>query len=114
MTRSDLEAMFRIIDASDWGALPRFLHPELAYDRPGYPLLDGRDAVLHFYRATRTMRGEHRFEAFAIDGDVGACWGRFVGQQPDGTPIDIQFADCYRFKDGLLWRRKSHFYVPLV
>jgi hypothetical protein len=114
MTRADLEAMFQVIDASDWDALPPFFHPELVYDRPGYPLIEGRAAVLDFYRATRTMRGRHLFEAFAIDSDTGACWGRFVGQFPDGRPIDIQFADCYRFKDGTMWRRKSHFYVPLV
>ena len=114
MTRADLEAMFRAIDASDWDALAQYFHPGLIYDRPGYALLEGREAVLHFYRAVRMIRGAHQFEAFAIDGDTGACWGRFVGHQPDGTPIDVQFADGYRFKDGLLWRRKSHFYVALV
>ncbi len=116
MTRADLEVVFRAIDASDWDAMARYLHPDIVYDRPGYGLLEGREAVLHFYRVIRTMRGQHQFEGFAIDrdSDTGACWGRFVGRRPDGTPIDVQFADCYRFKDGLLWRRKSHFYVPLV
>lgn len=114
MTADQLRAMFRAIDASDWDAMARFLHPEIAYDRPGFPLLDGRDAVLRFYRETRTIRGEHRFECFVVDGDAGACWGRFVGRTGDGAPLDVQFADCYRFRDGLLWRRKSHFYTPLV
>lgn len=114
MTRAEVEAMFRIIDASDWDTLGRYFHPDLVYDRPGYPLLEGREAVLDFYRVTRTMRGGHQFEAFAIDGDTGACWGRFVGRHPDGRPIDVQFADCYRFRDGMMWRRKSYFYVPVV
>ncbi len=114
MTQADLEAMFRTIDASDWDGLGRFLHPELVYDRPGFDRLEGRDAVLRFYREVRTIRGEHRFEGFAIQPDAGACWGRFVGRTLDGTPVDLEFADCYRFKDGLLWRRKSYFHVPLV
>lgn len=114
MTRADLEAMFRAVDASDWDALPRWLHPELEYDRPGFDLLQGRDAVVQFYRTIRSIRGEHRFEGFAIEPESGACWGRFVGTRKDGTPLDLQFADCYRFKDGLMWRRKSFFYVPLA
>ena len=65
-------------------------------------------------RHRQSNRGEHRFDGFAIEADAGACWGRFVGAKTDGTPLDLAFADCYRFKDGLLWRRKSFFYLPLV
>lgn len=114
MTRAELEAMFRVIDASEWDALGRFFHPGLIYDRPGFPLLEGREANLHFYREVRTLRGEHRFDCMVLEPGAGASWGRFVGRRGDGTPVDIQFADCYRFRDGLLWRRKSFFYVPLV
>jgi len=114
VTRADLEAMFRAIDASDWDAVGRYFHPDLIYDRPGYARLEGRDQNLHFYREIRSIRGEHRFDCFAIESTAGAGWGRFVGSRTDGTPVDIEFADCYRFKDGLLWRRKSFFYVPLV
>ena len=114
MTRADLEAMFRAVDASDWDTVARSFHPDLVYDRPGYAPIEGRDQNLRFYREVRTIRGEHRFEGFAIEPDAGACWGRFVGITKDGTPVDLQFADCYRFKDGLLWRRKSYFHVPLV
>lgn len=114
MTRADLEAMFRVIDATDWDGLGRFFHPELVYDRPGFPILEGREANLKFYREVRAIRGVHSFEGFAIEPDTGACWGRFVGHRLDGAPVDVQFADCYRFKDGLLWRRKSHFYTPLA
>jgi uncharacterized protein len=114
VTRADLEAMFRIIDASDWDHLGRFFHPELVYDRPGFPLLEGRDANLNFYRNVRAIRGVHSFYNFAIAPDTGACWGRFVGRKVDGQPVDLQFADCYEFRDGLIHRRKSHFYVPLA
>ena len=114
MTRTDLEAMFRAVDAADWDALARYFHPDLIYDRPGFPLLEGREAVLHFYREVRAIRGGHQFEGFAIETDAGACWGRYVGNRLDGTPVNVQFADCYQFKDGLLWRRKSYFYLPMV
>lgn len=114
MQRADLEAMFRVIDATDWDSLGRFFHPELIYQRPGFPVLEGRDANLDFYRNIRAIRGEHRFDAFVIEGDTGASWGRFVGHKKDGTPVDVEYADCYGFRDGLLWRRKSFFFVPVV
>jgi ketosteroid isomerase-like protein len=114
MTRADLEAMFSIIDDSDWDRLGRFFHPDLRYQRPGFPLLEGRDANLNFYRNVRSIRGAHTFYNFAVTPDTGACWGRFVGHKTDGTPVDLQFADCYEFKDGLIWHRKSHFYTPLA
>ena len=114
MTRADLEAMFRAIDAADWETVARYFHPDLIYDRPGFSLIEGRDQTLRFYREIRAIQGEHRCECFALEPEAGACWGRFVGAKKDGTPVDLQFADCYRFKEGLLWRRKSYFYVPLV
>lgn len=114
MTRADLEAMFRVIDESDWDRLAPYFHPDLVYQRPGFPLLEGRDQVLRFYREVRAIRGVHQFEGFAIEPESGACWGRFVGQRTEGAPVDLQFADCYRFKDGLMWRRKSYFHVPVA
>jgi len=113
MTTDDLRNMFKAIDACDWDALDRYLHPDLVYLRPGLAPLEGAAAVSKFYREVRTLRGEHRFEAIVVDGDHGALWGRFVGKNADG-PVDVQFADCYGFKDGKLWRRKSFFHVPVV
>ena len=113
MTADDVRAMFRAVDASDWDAVDRFFHPDLRYDRPGLAPLIGAGAVSRFYREVRTLRGEHRFDAVVTNGEHGACWGRFVGTNANG-PVDVEFADCYGFRDGLLWRRKSYFYVPVV
>ena len=41
---------------------------------------------------------------------LGVWWTLYF----TGTPVDVEFADCYEFKDGLLWRRKSHFFVPVA
>ena len=114
MKRSDLETMFGAVDRCDWDTVARYFHPDMKYDRPGFPILDGKDEVVRFYRDVRSIRGQHLFEGFAIEPDTGACWGRFVGHRKDGAPLDLQFADTYLFKDGLLWRRKSYFYVPLA
>lgn len=112
MTRQDLETMFNAVDRRDWDTVAKYFHPELVYDRPGFDQLVGGAAVDNFYRNIRTIHGVHQFEGFAIDGETGACWGRFVGTRKDGSSLDVEFADCYRFKAGQLWRRKSFFYVP--
>lgn len=114
MTAEFVRSMFRAIDARDWDALGSQFHHEIRYDRPGIPPLIGRDQVVRFYREIRAIQGEHRIEAIVVDDEHGASWGRFVGSKQDGTPIDIQYADCYGFKEGLLWRRKSFFFVPQV
>ncbi|MEZ4585043.1 MAG: nuclear transport factor 2 family protein [Gemmatimonadales bacterium] len=113
MTEADIRAMFKAVDASDWDNVDKYFHPDLEYLRPGMDPLLGKAALSNFYRNVRTLRGEHRFDAVVVDGDKGACWGRFVGRNANG-PVDVEFADCYGFKDGLLWRRKSFFYVPVV
>jgi hypothetical protein len=113
MTSDQIRTMFRAVDASDWEALAAFLHPDLVYDRPGADLMVGRESVILFYREVRTLRGAHQFDAVVSDRAHGAAWGRFIGTNAAG-PVDVQFADCYTFRDGLLWRRKSFFYVPVV
>ncbi len=114
MTHEFVRSMFRAVDDRDWSALAEHFHPELRYDRPGFSALMGRDQVVHFYREVRAIQGSHRIEAIVIDGEHGASWGRFVGSKTDGAPVDLQYADCYGFRDGLLWRRKSFFFVPQV
>ena len=113
MTRDFIVSMFRAIDTRDWEALGRHFHPEMIYERPGFPVLEGRDAVLRFYAETRQIQGEHRAEGIAVDGEFGAHWGRFVGAKKDGTPVDVRYSDTYVFADGMLKHRKSYFFVPL-
>jgi ketosteroid isomerase-like protein len=113
MTKDFIGSMFRAIDARDWDRLATHFHPDIIYERPGFPVLQGRDAVLGFYREVRQIHGEHRTSAIAMDPPFGAVWGRFVGTKKDGSPVDVEYADCYVFADGLLKHRRSYFFVPL-
>jgi ketosteroid isomerase-like protein len=113
MSRDFIVNMFRAIDNRDWEALGRHFHPEMVYLRPGFPVLEGREAVLKFYREVRQIQGEHRIEGSAVEGNFGAHWGRFVGAKKDGTPVEVEYSDTYVFQDGLLKHRKSFFFVPL-
>jgi ketosteroid isomerase-like protein len=107
--------MFTTIDAMDWTALRAFFHPEAVYERPGYEPLTGRDRVLRFYREERVIKsGAHRIEGTVIEDDRGAAWGRITGVRTDGAAFELAFADVYRFQDGMIKVRRSHFFLPAV
>ena len=110
-----IRQMFARIDSGDWPALSGLFAADVTYHRPGYPPFAGREAVLHFYEHVRMIAsGTHRLESVIADGAEAACWGRFHGVSRDGTSIDIEFAEGYRFRDGKLAERKSFFFLPGV
>ena len=113
MNRDFVVGMFKAIDARDWDWLAAHFHPQIVYERPGFAVLNGRDAVLDFYRSVRQIQGEHRITGVAVDPPFGAHWGKFVGAKKDGTPVEVDYADCYVFADGLLRHRRSYFFVAL-
>ncbi|MBZ5521031.1 MAG: ester cyclase [Acidobacteriia bacterium] len=107
--------MFGTIDNREWTALERFFLKDLIYERPGYAPLVGYDRVLQFYREERVIAsGRHLLEEIVLDGDSGACWGRFVGKHKNGSSIDERFADTYKFEQGKIKLRKSYFFRPAV
>lgn len=107
--------MFALIDAREWAGLTAVFHPEMTYERPGYDRLVGREAVLHFYREVRVIAsGTHHLDSILQDGDAGTSSGRFVGVSRAGEAIEIDFAECYRFRDGKVWARRTYFFVPAV
>lgn len=107
--------MFATVDARDWEALPEHFHPDTVYERPGFPVIEGLSALLVFYREQRTLlHSEHRLTDVVVQGDRGATWGRVSCVLPDDTATEIDFADVYAFREGLIVYRKSHFFIPAV
>lgn len=110
-----IHQLFGAIDACDWQRLAALLHPSIRYERPGYEALEGRARVLAFYERERVVeRGEHRLEGIVLDGAAAACWGRFVGVSRGGDPLDEQFADVYRFEEGQVRMRRTHFFRAAI
>jgi len=114
--RALVEELFHTIDARDWEALPRFFHPEVVYERPGYEPLVGLAQLLHFYRDVRVIAsGAHTLDRIVLDEECAACWGRCVGLHRDGSPIEERFADVYTLAgDGKIATRRSYFFRPAV
>jgi hypothetical protein len=110
-----LRTMFATIDAMRWESLSGFFHADIVYERPGFRALRGIDRLLHFYRAERKiLRTMHRVENTAIQGRFGAAWGRVTCTLPDGSDVELGFADVYHLDDQLIIFRRTHFFVPAV
>lgn len=110
-----IEKLFRTIDASDWDEMPNLFDAQIVYERPGYAPFSGLERLLYFYQNERVLAsGEHRLDRIVIDGNYGACWGRFVGLKKDGTSADVLFADTYLFEGGKIKARRSYFFQPSV
>lgn len=115
MSTALIRELFDRIDARDWSGLAQVLDPEIVYERPGYEAFRGIDRLLHFYEHERVIEhGEHMLTAVVMDGDHGACWGRFRGVSRTGETLDEAFADVYRFSDGKIRTRRSFFYRPAI
>ncbi|MDT5270737.1 MAG: hypothetical protein QOH49_2923 [Acidobacteriota bacterium] len=115
MNNEIVQQLFDAIDSSNWEALEKLFHPEVVYERPGYDPFSGRERVMRFYREERILAsGRHKLESVVLDGENGACWGRFVGFKKDGAAVDERFADVYSFDEGRIKARRSYFFRPAV
>lgn len=107
--------LFRAVDSSDWNVLSDIFHTGVVYERPGYLPFVSITRLLQFYQKERVIAsGRHHIENIAIEGNYGACWGRFIGVGKDGSQIDELFADVYSFENGKIKTRKTHFFRPAV
>jgi ketosteroid isomerase-like protein len=112
---AQLRAMFAHIDAGDWDALADGFHPEVVYERPGYPPFAGRRRVVDFYRHERIVAsGRHEIEGVVVEGDAAACWGRMRGILTDGSSVDVRFAEVCSFADARIRTRRSYFFLAAV
>jgi len=110
-----LRNMFESIDCRDWESLENFFGGNITYERPGYAPLVGYDRVQRFYREERVIAsGRHHLDEVVVNENSGACWGRFIGEHKNGSPIDEKFADTYKFENGKIKLRRSHFFRPAV
>jgi hypothetical protein len=59
--------LFQAVDSRDWNALRTILHPEIAYERPGYKRLERVSQVMRFYEHERILvSGKHDTECALV------------------------------------------------
>lgn len=110
-----IKQLFATIDGQQWETLGRLFDADVIYERPGYEPFVGIERLMKFYREERILSsGQHYIEQIIIDGDHGACYGRFVGLKKDNTAADEMFVDVYCFNQDKIKTRRSYFFRPAV
>lgn len=113
---SAVHRYYELVDADDVTGLISLFAPDSRYHRPGYQPLTGRDELERFYREDRVIaKGTHRLTAIVAAGRDIAVQGEFSGVLRDGRETSLRFADFFSFgADGLIARRDTYFFAPMV
>jgi ketosteroid isomerase-like protein len=109
---STIRHYYHTVDTAGHEAVVALFHPDAVYRRPGYPPLEGRDALLAFYGGVRVIAsGRHELQELLVDAPAGraAVAGRFLGHLKDGTAVTVGFADFFHVRDGLITDRTTYF-----
>lgn len=109
--RKVIETALHAIESGQHEVLEQCLHPAVTYRRPGRPVISGRDRVMDYYRTGRAALTSHiLIDEVLVDGDKAVALGLVEGRTREGAPIKEQFADSYRFEDGLIRDRTTYFF----
>ncbi|WP_224360634.1 nuclear transport factor 2 family protein [Hyalangium versicolor] len=115
MSKELIVQMFHHIDSNNWAGLRPLFCRDVIYERPGYAPIIGAQELLDFYERVRVIAaGRHTIDGLLTEEDSAACWGHFAGTHRNGTPLQVRFADCYTFEDGMIKKRTSYFFTPAV
>jgi ketosteroid isomerase-like protein len=110
-----IKSMFDVIDGCEWDRLRDFYGHDCVYERPGYAPLEGLPSLEIFYRHERRIAsGRHVVVDHYEKPDGIMVIGEFSGTLRDGAPVSLRYADAYDFSGGLIERRRTFFYTPLV
>jgi len=109
------EDLFHAIDTATWGDLSQFFHADVVYERPGYPPIEGIDALLAFYSSTRIVaEGKHSLDGGLREGGSAICWGHFHGRSKTGEVLAERFADAYELENGVIKKRTTYFFRAAI
>jgi ketosteroid isomerase-like protein len=113
--KQKLIEMFEMVDRRLFDKLEMFYTDDVKYERPGYKTLSGVQEIINFYKVTRVIGGgSHTLEGVIEMDDLCCCWGRFSGTSRDGKLLDERFCDVYKFDQGRIAHRITHFFRPAV
>ncbi|MFT7835804.1 nuclear transport factor 2 family protein [Saccharothrix sp. BKS2] len=115
-TAAQVRRYYERVDAGEVDGLLALFAPDVVYDRPGYPVMRGRDALAEFYGGQRVISsGTHTLEQVTAEESVVAVHGEFAGVLKDGSEAKLRFADFFTLAaDGLISRRITFFHAPVV
>ncbi|GGL31162.1 hypothetical protein GCM10009037_13620 [Halarchaeum grantii] len=100
---------YELVDDEDYDGLVGLFSPDVVYERPGQPPIEGLSELRAFYETGRPLsEGEHTVHTVVAEGDTVAVRGSFEGVQ-DGERVAFGFADFHEFDDeGFIIHRHTY------
>jgi steroid delta-isomerase len=106
---------YQRVDLGEVAGILQLFSENAEYRRPGYEPIVGRRALRDFYLNQRVIRaGAHRITALVQSGADAAVQGTFVGTLRDGSSVNLEFADFFRFDGEAFSERVTYFFTALV
>ena len=110
-----IEDMFKAIDGKNYDAMGGFFHPDISYERPGFPNIEGFSGIMDFYKNRRLIReGTHHIDCVVASEDRAVSIGCFKGILKDGSVAEERFADAYKIQDGRIIHRTTYFFRKAI
>jgi ketosteroid isomerase-like protein len=111
-----VERYYAEVDKGDVEGIAALFEVDAEYFRPGYAHMSGREAIRSFYVDDRIIEsGVHNVESIVADRATVAVEGNFKGTVRGGTETEVGFADFFwPGPNGLIKKRRTYFYAPLV
>ena len=106
---------YETVDSLGAEATVALFTEDATYRRPGYDVIEGREALTRFYGGERVIvSGRHTIDEIVVEGRRAAVRGRFHGELRDGTHVEVGFADFMHYEGDLIADRTTYFYQPSV
>ena len=111
-----VQKYYEQVDKGDVEGVVALFEVDAEYSRPGYAHMSGREAIRSFYVDDRIIEsGVHYVDSIVSDPDNVAVYGSFKGTVRGGTEAEVKFADFFwPGPNGLIKKRRTYFYSPLV
>lgn len=111
-----VQKYYAAVDEGDVEGVVALFEVDAEYSRPGYSHMSGREAIRSFYAEDRIIEsGLHNVESIVSDSETVAVEGSFKGTLRGGTETEVKFADFFwPGPNGLIQKRRTYFYAPLV
>ena len=111
-----VERYYTKVDKGDIEGIVALFEVDSEYSRPGYARMSGREAIKSFYVDDRIIEsGVHNLESIVADRATVAVEGTFKGIVRGGKETEVRFAEFFwSGPNGLIKKRRTYFYAPLV
>ncbi|MFF0146704.1 ketosteroid isomerase-like protein [Amycolatopsis sulphurea] len=107
---------YGLVDAGDIDGLVALFDEQAVYRRPGYPPLNGHEALRAFYRSRRVIaEGRHTVVQVLVHDRTAAVRGSFRGVLKDGGHCSVRFADFFLLSERHRFlERETYFFQPSI